>query len=185
MIKKQSYFHFSIKYVLVFNLFLALSALYAQQVTIPISSEAFTMVLQTDENKLLKTVYFGESLANESEYASVADMFHFKDNNIGIGNAAYTPAGTWNLSEPAIQVIHADGNTSLDLRYVSHSTKFLEDNIRLTSVLLKDPVYPFQVTLFYKVFIKENVIEQWTEIKHNEKKKVTLQIQFGQSLLYR
>jgi alpha-galactosidase len=183
MIKKQSYFHFSIKYVLVFNLFLALSALYAQQVTIPISSEAFSMVLQTDESKLLKTVYFGESLANESEYSSVSGMFHFKDNNIGIGNAVYTPSGTWNLSEPAIQVIHADGNTSLDLHYVSHSTKFLEDNIRLTSVLLKDPVYPFQVTLFYKVFSKENVIEQWTEIKHNEKKNVTLQ-KFSSANLY-
>ena len=112
-------------------------------------------------------MYFGESLVNESEYSSVSEMFHFKDNNIGIGNATYTPSGTWNLSEPAIQLIHSDGNTSLDLRYVSHDTKFLENNISLTTVILKDPVYAFQVTLFYKVFSKENVIEQWTEIKHN------------------
>lgn len=183
MIRKQHYFHFSMKYTLVFNLFLALNGLFAQNVTIPISSEAFTMLLQTDENNLLKTVYFGESLTNESEYSSVSGMFHFKDNNIGIGNAAYTPSGTWNLSEPAIQLIHSDGNTSLDLRYVSHNSKYLENNISITSILLKDPVYAFQVTLFYKVFSKENVIEQWTEIKHNEKKNVTLQ-KFSSANLY-
>ena len=183
MIKKHGCYHFYIKSLLVFNLFIAFNSLFAQNVTIPISSEAFTMLLQTDENNLLKTVYFGESLANESEYSSVAGMFHFKDNNIGIGNATYTPSGTWNLSEPAIQLIHSDGNTSLDLRYVSHDTKFLENNISLTTVVLKDPVYAFQVTLFYKVFSKENVIEQWTEIKHNEKKNVTLQ-KFSSANLY-
>ncbi len=183
MMKKQRCLHLSIKPLLVFSLLLMINSVYAQKVTIPISSDAFTILLQADENNLLKTVYFGESLVNESEYSSVSSMFHFKDNNIGIGNAAYTPSGTWNLSEPAIQVIHSDGNTSLDLRYVSHDTKFLENNISLTTVLLKDPVYAFQVTLFYKVFSKENVIEQWTEIKHNEKKNVTLQ-KFSSANLY-
>ncbi|MBT8308658.1 MAG: alpha-galactosidase [Maribacter sp.] len=181
--KKHRCLHFSIKRLVLLNLFLALNSLCAQQVTIPISSEGFTILLQTDEDNLLKTVYFGESLLNESEYSSVSGMFHFKDNNIGIGNAAYTPSGTWNLSEPAIKVLHSDGNTSLDLRYISHETKFLENNIALTSVVLQDPVYPFQVTLFYKVFRKENLIEQWTEIEHNEKKNVTLQ-KFSSANLY-
>lgn len=183
MIKKLRHLHFSIKYLLVFSISFSIHGLSAQNVTIPISSETFTMLLQTNEDKLLKTVYFGESLTNESEYSAVADMYNFRDSNIGIGNATYTPAGTWNLSEPAIQVVHADGNTSLSLHYVSHTTKNLEDNITLTSILLKDPVYPFQVTLNYKVFIKENVIEQWTEIKHNEKKNVNLQ-KFSSANLY-
>jgi alpha-galactosidase len=34
--------------------------------------------------------------------------------------------------------------------------------IPLTSIVFKDPVYPFEVTLFYKVWPKENVIEQWS-----------------------
>ncbi|MEJ7678242.1 MAG: hypothetical protein WKG06_10360 [Segetibacter sp.] len=41
----------------------------------------------------------------------------------GIFNSAYTPAGSRNLIEPAIQVTHIDGNTSLDLQYVSHTAK--------------------------------------------------------------
>ncbi len=166
---------FFIKSFLAFNLFIAFTNLNAQNVNIPISSEAFTMLLQTDKNNLLRTVYFGESLANEIEYSSVSDMFNFTDTNIGIGNAAYTSSGTWNLSEPAIQMVHSDGNTSLELKYVSHSTKLLETNINLTSIVLRDPLYPVQVTLFYKVFVNENVIEQWTEIEHTEKSNIKLQ----------
>jgi alpha-galactosidase len=39
----------------------------------------------------------------------------------------HTPAGTWNLSEPAIQVKHADGNP-LELKYVSHKTEKVDAN---------------------------------------------------------
>jgi alpha-galactosidase len=106
----------------------------------------------------------------------VPEKFHISNGVSGdIPNSVYTPSGTWSLSEPAIQLTHSDGNTSLDLKYVSHSTKLIENNIRLTSILLKDPVYPVEVTLYYKVFIKENLFEQWTEIKHNEKEAIKLQ----------
>ena len=84
MMKKQKCLHFSFKYTLVI---FALNGLFAQQVTIPISSEAFTMLLQADGDKLLKTVYFEGSLANESEQATFSDMYYFKDNTIGFGNA--------------------------------------------------------------------------------------------------
>lgn len=175
MIKQYVCHPFFIKSFLAFNLLIAFTNLKAQNVNIPINTEAFTMLLQTDENNLLRTVYFGESLVNESEYSSVSDMFNFTDSNIGISNATYTTSGTWNLSESAIQLVHADGNKSLELKYVSHSSKLLETNINLTSIVLKDPVYPVQVTLFYKVFVKENVIEQWTEIEHTEKSNIKLQ----------
>jgi alpha-galactosidase len=88
------------------------------------------------------------------------------DVNGALSNNAYTPAGTWNLVEPAIQVTHGDGNTSLELKYVSHDVKKIDENVRLTSVLLKDPVYPFRVTLFYKTYFQENVVEQWSELEN-------------------
>jgi alpha-galactosidase len=102
-------------------------------------------------------------------------MYRLYDNNISVTNAAYTPAGTWNLSEPAIQVVHADGNTSLELLYDSHQTRSIENNVVLTEILLRDSVYPFEVILFYKAFQKENVIEQWVEIIHHETKSVKLE----------
>jgi alpha-galactosidase len=120
-------------------------------------------------------VYFGKPLENENEFATVSAGYNYDYSNGGIYNSAYTPSGTWNMLEPAIQVKHADGNTSLELNYVSHKVEKIDANLSITSIVLKDPVYPFEVTLFYKTWAKENVIEQWTEIKHKEKKAVLLQ----------
>ncbi len=147
----------------------------AQIVTIPIETESHVIVLQTDTRNVLRTTYFGKRLATAGNYAATAAVHRLDDDNAGIYNAAYTPAGTWNLTEPAIQVKHADGNPSLELKYVSHAQEQVDVNATLTRIVLKDNLYPFQVTLFYKVWKKENVIEQWTEIQHSEKKPVLLQ----------
>lgn len=151
------------------------SHLSGQTVTIPISTTNSVILMQTDSNNRLRTIYFGKPFENESEYAGVSANYNYDESNAGIYNSSYTPAGTWNLSEPAIQVKHADGNPSLELKYVSHKKEIIDNNTSVTRILLKDPVYPFEVTLFYKVWTKENILEQWTEIKHKEKKEVLLQ----------
>lgn len=163
------------KAILAIALLLLLIPLYAQPVTIPIETNSHAIVLQTDRNNLLRTVYFGKRLLTDSEYGTTSAVNRLDDDNAGIYNSAYTPSGTWNLSEPAIQVKHADGNPSLELKYASHSQEQVDGNTTLTRIMLKDNVYPFQVTLFYKAWKKENVIEQWTEIQHSEKKPVLLQ----------
>ena len=147
----------------------------AQTVTIPITTATSAIVLQTDNIGRLHTVYFGRSLENDAEYSTVSKSYNFKDSDAGIYDVAYTPAGTWNLSEPAIQITHADGNRSLELKYFSHEQKNIDENTTLTSIILKDPNYPFHVTLFYKVWKNENIIEQWTEIEHTEKSAILLQ----------
>lgn len=161
---------FSLQFILIG--FLSLSA---QTITIPIKTKSNTIVLQTNKDNLLKTVYFGESIDNDSEYSMIKGLSHYDDSGSGINNAAYTPSGTWNFSEPALKVKHADGNSSLELKYVSHKQEQLDNNTTLTSIILKDPLYPFQVTLFYKAWTELNVIEQWTEIKHSESKNVLLE----------
>ncbi|MFV8465679.1 alpha-galactosidase [Flavobacterium sp. LB1P62] len=171
--KRVSYFNKKI--VFLFSFMITAISLSAQRVTIPIATANNVLLLQTDSNNRLRTIYFGKPLDNESEYAAVSANYNYDEANAGIYNSSYTPAGTWNLSEPAIQVKHADGNPSLELKYVSHKKENIDANTSVTSILLKDPIYPFEVTLFYKVWAKENVIEQWTEIKHQEKKRVLLQ----------
>jgi alpha-galactosidase len=145
------------------------------QTTIPIETSNNVIVLQTDKNNLLRTVYVGKPLLNNNEYANTISVAHLDDDNAGIYNAAYTPSGTWNLSEPAISVKHADGNPSLELKYVSHTQEKEDANTTITRIVMKDNVYPFQVTLVYKAWKKENVIEQWTELQHTEKKPVLLE----------
>jgi hypothetical protein len=62
----------------------------------------------------------------------------------------------------------------MELKNISHSQVHSDFNVTLTSIILKDPLYSFQVTLFYKTWHKENIIEQWTEIQHHEEKAVQL-----------
>ena len=70
--------------------------------------------------------------------------------------------------EPALQATHGDGNTSTDLKYVRHASTALDDDTTLTRIELKDKFYPFFVTLCLKACSDEDVIEQWTEIRHDE-----------------
>lgn len=145
------------------------------QTTIPVETAQFALVLQTDKDNYLHMVYCGKKLSQSADYSAIAGTYKFPSDNSGIYSHAYTPAGTWNLSEPAIQVTHTDGNPSLDLKYVSHQTNRPDANTTLTTVQLTDPVYKLSVTLFYKTWPQENVIEQWAEITNQEKGPVMMQ----------
>ena len=144
-------------------------------VTIPVETEKNALILQTDKEGRLGIVYFGTRLLNSKEYATLSQQYNFVQDNSGRYNGAYTPAGTFNLVEPAVQVTHADGNTSLELKYISYETKKIDENVSLISILLKDPLYADEITLYYKTYFNENVVEQWSVIKNSEKKPVRMQ----------
>ena len=143
------------------------------QSVIPIETKDNAMVLQVDNQHNLQFIYYGKKLNNEKEYRQI-DKEYRQSDYTGLLNSAYTPAGSHNLQEPAISVTHFDGNKSLDLKYVSNEISNIGDNIKLYAVTLKDPVYEFTVKLFYKAYYKENVIEQWSVVRHNEKGDVVL-----------
>ena len=89
-----------------------------------------------------------------------------------------------NQNEAAIRVVHADGNPSLELQYVSHHSSAGPDkNTSTTEILLKDPVYPIEVTLYYQLFYNENIIKTWSAIRNLEKKPVQL-YQYASSMLH-
>ncbi|RYY23940.1 MAG: alpha-galactosidase [Chitinophagaceae bacterium] len=155
-------------------LLVGITSIAQKVITIPIQTKDHATVLQTDKDNRLGIVYFGKKISDAAEYTSVANEYFIGDNNSAVPNMAYTPAGTWNLLEPAIQVTHGDGNNSLELKYVSHDVQKSGDDITVTSIVLRDPVYPFEVILNYKTYNKENVVEQWTVIKNDEKKPVVL-----------
>ena len=135
----------------------------ASQVTIPITTAHNVLLLRADPSGNLNTIYFGEKLADSGEYKIVTG------DAIDLLAAAYTPSGSRNLAEPALSVTHSDGNRSLDLRYVSHNVTKESADVSLVSINLKDPVYPVEVTLYYKVYDKEDVVEQWSRIVNREK----------------
>lgn len=158
-------------------------SLHAQDIIIPIETQNNALVLETGKEKDLSVIYFGKKLANAQEYKLVPSVYKQTSDYTGVLNAAYTPSGSRNLLEPAVSVVHADGNRSLDLRYVKHEHKQLGDSISLFSITLKDPVYDFEVVLHYKVYPRHDVIEQWSAISHREKGNVVLE-KFASANLY-
>src|SRR5690606_37663668 len=146
-----------------------------QAQSIPIETQSNALVLHKDSANNLTVIYYGKKLSDEREYVLVPASYKQSEDYTGLSNAAYTPSGSKNILEPAISVVHADGNKSLDLRYVTHKLDQLADNVSLLEVELKDPVYDFTVRLFYKSYFAEDVIEQWSVIEHNEKGAVLLE----------
>ena len=143
------------------------------QTIIPVESKQSAMVLQINAQKQVSMIYFGNKLTNTAEYSTIAKQYK-NASHTGEYNGAYTAAGSQNLLEPAIAVTHFDGNKSLDLKYVNHTTTKISDDITLVSINLRDSVYDFEVALNYQTYINENVTEQWSVIKHHEKKDVIL-----------
>ena len=140
---------------------------------ISIETKRSILLYSVGKDQKLYQSYLGTRLRQPAEYT-----------NIGRGDfEAYITAGTSNLFEPAIRVKHADNNPSLELQYVSHQQSKINENTTLTTIKLKDPEYPFEVVLNFKANYNEDVIEEWTEIKHNEKKPVVL-YNFASSMLH-
>lgn len=145
-----------------------------------IETKSAALVLKVGKNKKLYQTYFGSKLSNNQEYEFISKentkKFVINDGNplIDLRHSAYPTFGTNNLFEPAIRMTHNDGNPSLELEYQNHTTQKIDSNITETIIKLKDPQYPVYVSLYYKTFAKENVIQSWTEIQHHEKKALTL-----------
>ncbi len=137
-----------------------------------IETKNSTLVFTIGENKKLYQVYLGEKLKDPQEYLSDK-----------IKQEAYIPAGTDNVFEPAIRIVHSDGNPSLELLYIDSKTEKQNKNITHTRILLKDPVYPVDVALHFIAYYNEDIIKTWTEIRHTEKKPVVL-THFASSMLH-
>lgn len=102
------------------------------------------------------------------------DVLQIEKSGIGLKTEAYPTFGIECTEEKALQATHIDGNLSTDLYLKSVDFTTLENNVTLTKVSLYDNKYPFFVTLYYKAYIKEDVIETWSEISHKEKGNVIL-----------
>jgi alpha-galactosidase len=129
---------------------------------IVIETKHTALVYSAAKDKKLRQVYLGEKLNNAADY-SLQRYTH----------EAYIPAGTDNLFEPAIRMLHNDGNPSLELLFADEQT-VREGNVISTVITLKDPVYPVTVKLNVTAYFEEDIIKTWTEISHQEKKPVTL-----------
>lgn len=88
---------------------------------------------------------------------------------------AYPVFGNGNLNEPALLATHADGNRTTRLIYDNHTVHQIASGITLTEIVLKDPAYPFFVTLRFRAYAAQDVIECSARIHHEEPGEVRLE----------
>ena len=146
---------------------------YAQDL-ITINTQSNTIVLQVNKDNELNTIYFGSKLNDEKNYEQLSSQYRQGTDYTNVYNSIYTPSGTKNLLEPAINVTHFDGNKSLSLQFEKVNSRQLEENISQTEISLKDPAYDLEVNLYFKAYFKEDIIEQWVSITNKEKGEITL-----------
>jgi len=132
------------------------------------------LVLNVEENKDVNMVYLGSKLSKSDEYTQVTKQYKQAHDYTSMYQSAYAASGTRNLLEPAISVEHADGNQSLDLKYIDHKNDISTAGKQHVTIFMKDDLYPFYVELHYMANYQDNIFEQWTVIRHEEKKNVKL-----------
>ncbi|KAA6303577.1 MAG: Alpha-galactosidase [Candidatus Ordinivivax streblomastigis] len=125
------------------------------------------LTLTVDKKNNLLQQYFGQQAGLESVFRNGEQKEQAYPTIQS--NSRFTYWG-----EPALHVVHADGHTSSQLKYVNHETTNTDDNVTITVIHLKDDTYPFFVDLFYQTYKKENVMEQWSEIRHQEPQAVVV-----------
>lgn len=152
-------------YFIVLPLLLVSQFIFAQTGNlIAVQTQKSELVYSVDKNGKVIQLYLGEKLHDNTELTKTRALTH----------EMYIPFGASDLFEPAIRATHNDGNPSLALKYVKHEMKKLDDNVTETIIQLKDDQYPFEVDIHFKAYFRDDVIEQWTEISHQEKQPVTL-----------
>lgn len=159
----------------IFLLLMTYKASMAQQ-QIAIETKHNALVLSTDADQALISSYIGKKMADKGEYPMIPTLDKYLPGSDDLYNKreAYVASGSINLLEPGLSVTHADGNKSTVLVFKSFKETEIDKNRKLTAIVLKDPKYNFEVTLNYLAYFEEDVIEQWSEIRHQEKAAVVL-----------
>ncbi|MGL5272125.1 MAG: alpha-galactosidase [Phocaeicola sp.] len=173
------------KLLLSFIFLLGLLHLNAQEKrVIRISTNNIDLLLQVGDNGRLYQTYLGKKLQHEADLNNFSwDVYPGSDASISQrGWEVYSGSGNEDYFEPAVAILHNDGNPSTILYYQSSSTEAVEGGMH-TTIKLRDDKYPVDVTLHYVSYTKENVIKTWSEIEHQEKKPIVLST-YATTMLY-
>ena len=139
--------------------------IFSQAKTVTIETKNMSLVIQADEGHAPQYVYFGQRLrtgdAERLQYPSNGRM------------DAYPAYGLNTPAEAAFAMRHSDGNLSTAL-VTSGLTTQDEGHATVTTISLKDPIYPITVDLNYRAYHDVDMIEVWTTISNQEKSVVTL-----------
>jgi len=140
---------------------------------IQINTQNVSLVFKVSQKGTLMQQYFGKRLT----YASISEL------TPSSLIESYIAGGSTDLYEPAIRVVHSDGNPSLVLKVTDVESKQVSPDNSLTRIILKDPEYPVKVILNFSTYNKEDIIQSWMEISHEEPKAIRV-TNFASAMLH-
>lgn len=157
--------------ILFLTLFVA-GAYAAEKPLIRIHTDQTDLVYRVDDRGRLCQSYLGTAFHDATDLALLP-----------AGDEALTTYGSKDYFTPALRLTHNDGNTSLQLTYVSHEVRSLGEGVSETTIRLRDEVYPVEIQLIITAFERENIIKSRTEIIHTERKPIVL-YEYASSMLH-
>lgn len=147
-------------------LLLMTAALPATAETVNISTPNTSLVLDAEKGGKLRILHYGNRLSD-------ADIANLSDAG-AIRRDAYPVYGIYPQAEAAMSVTHADGNRTTDTEVTGITSRKDADGADVTTIAMRDKVYPFDLNVNYRTYPGEDVIETWVDVKNNEKGTVTL-----------
>ena len=131
-----------------------------------VSTPNTSLILDAEKGGDLKILHYGDRL-------SEADMALLKEAG-AINRSAYPVYGIFPQAEAAMSVTHADGNMTTAVEVTGITSTTAPDGATVTTVAMRDKVYPFDLNVNYRTYPGEDVIETWVDVKNNEKGTVKL-----------
>lgn len=131
-----------------------------------VSTPNTTLVISAAPGKKSRFQYYGSRL-KENEVQGIYDS------GLAFNAESYPVFGLNTAGERALAVTHPDGNLSLDLG-VETVKHHLTDEGEILEIQMKDKVYPFVLTQFFKSYKETDVISTWVEATNNGKKNIVL-----------
>ena len=132
---------------------------------VSVNTQGVSLVLDVENGQPAKYLYFGARL-DERDKANLSVTANGRMD-------VYPAYGLNTPAESAIALRHADGNMSTALVATGYDSR-QEANATVTTIHLKDAVYPVKVDLCYRAYKDVDLIEAWSEITNGEKGTVTL-----------
>ena len=104
-------------FLLICLVILSISLRASDENVIPITTENTSLIFKVGDNGRLYQSYLGQKLRFDSDI-----------DQLPMGKETYITHGMEDYFEPAIRVLHNDGNPSLLLKYVSSESRELQHN---------------------------------------------------------
>ena len=148
-----------------FIITLAVIAIPTMAARVSVQTKGMSLVLDVENGKPAKYLYFGHRI-HPHDVSALSEATNGRMD-------AYPAYGMNTPYEAAFAMRHADGNLSTQLVATGQEVKE-EANATVTTIHLKDKIYPLLVDLKYRAYKDVDVMEAWTEITNQERGKVVL-----------